>query len=85
MVGVAVNVTEDPVQVGFVPDVIAIDTAGTRTGFTVMVIPVLVAVVGLAQVAFDVSTQVTTCPFVKAVVVNVDEFVPAFTPSTFHW
>ena len=46
--------------------------------------PLLVAVVGLAQVAFDVSTQVTTCPLVKAFVVNVGEFVPAFTPATFH-
>ena len=59
MVGVAVKVTEDPAQVGLVPDVIAIDTEGTTTGFTVIVIPVLVAVVGLAQVAFDVRTQVT--------------------------
>jgi hypothetical protein len=84
LVGVAVNVSEAPAHVGFVPVVNAIDTDGTSTGFTVIVMPLLVAVVGLAQVAFDVSTQVTTCPFVKAVVVNVAEFVPAFTPSTFH-
>ena len=84
MVGVAVKVTEDPAQVGLVPEVIAIETEGTSTGFTVIVIPVLVAVVGLAQVAFEVKTQVTTCPLVKAVVVNVAELVPAFTPPTFH-
>ena len=84
MVSVAVKVTDDPAQVGFTPDVIAIDTEGTSTGFTVIVMPVLVAVTGLAQVAFDVRTQVTICPFVKVVVVNVAEFVPALTPFTFH-
>ena len=84
MVDVAVNVTDEPAQVGLVPVVSAIDTAGTRTGFTVIVMPLLVAVVGLAQVAFEVKTQVTTCPLVKAVVVNVAELVPAFTPPTFH-
>ena len=84
MVGVAVNVSDEPAQVGFVPEVNAIDTAGTSNGFTVIVIPVLVAVVGLAQVAFDVNTQVTICPLVKVEVMNVDEFVPAFTPLTFH-
>jgi hypothetical protein len=84
LVGVAVNVSEEPAQVGLVPNVIAIDTEGTSTGFTVIVIPVLVAVVGLAQVAFDVKTQVTICPLVKVVVVKVTELVPAFTPFTFH-
>jgi hypothetical protein len=59
LVGVAVKVTADPAQVGLVPAVNAIETAGISTGFTVMVIPALVAVVGLAQVALDVSTQVT--------------------------
>ena len=59
-VGVAVNVTDEPAQPGFDPEVNAIDTAGTSTGFTVIVMPLLVAVVGLAQVAFEVSTQVTT-------------------------
>jgi hypothetical protein len=59
LTGVAVNVTEEPAQVGFAPEVIAIDTEGTSTGLTVIEMPVLVAVVGLAQVAFDVRTQVT--------------------------
>ena len=84
MVGVAVKVTDDPKQVGFVPEVNAIDTAGTSTGFIVIVMPVLVAVAGLAQVAFDVRTQVTICPLVKVDVVKVDKLVPAFTPLTFH-
>ena len=84
MVGVAVKVTDEPAQVGFVPEVKVIETEGTRTGFTVIVMPVLIAVAGLAQVAFDVRTQVTICPLVNVEVVNVGEFVPAFTPLTFH-
>jgi hypothetical protein len=62
----------------------AIATDGTNTGLTVMVIPALVAVVGLAQVALEVRIQVTICPFVKVVVVNVGLLVPAFTPFTCH-
>ena len=50
----------------------------------VIVIALLVAVAGTAQVAFDVITQVTICPLVSVVVVNVALFVPAFAPLTFH-
>jgi len=64
--------------------VIAIETAGTRVAFTIIVIPALVAVVGLAQGEFDVIMQVTTSPFIKVVVVNVVLFIPAFTPFTCH-
>jgi hypothetical protein len=84
LVGVAVKVTADPAQVGLVPAVNAMLTEGTNTGFTVMVMPALVAVVGLAQVAFEVSTQVTTWPFVSALVVNVALLVPAGVPFTSH-
>jgi hypothetical protein len=84
LVGVAVKVTADPAQVGLVPAVNAMLTEGTNTGFTVMVMPALVAVVGLAQVALDVSTQVTTWPVVKALVVNVVLLVPAGVPFTSH-
>ena len=59
------KVTEVPVQIGLDPDVMAIATLGTRFAFTVIVMPVEVAVVGLAQVALDVITQVTICPLVK--------------------
>jgi hypothetical protein len=83
-VGVAVNVAEAPAHSGFVPVVSAIETAGVTAAFTVMVIPFDVAVAGLAQDAFDVITQVTTCPLVNVVEVNVALLVPAFTPSTFH-
>jgi hypothetical protein len=84
LVGVEVKVTELPAQVGLVPDVKAIATEGTTTGFTVIVMPVLVAVVGLAHGELDVITQFTICPLVNADEVNVAEFVPAFTPFTFH-
>jgi hypothetical protein len=81
---VAVNVIDDPEQLGFVPLVKAIAKEGTRVAFTVIVIPLLVAEVGLAQGEFEVITQVTTSLFTKVVVVNVAELVPAFTPFTFH-
>ena len=55
-----------------------------KFGFTVMVMVFDVAGLPVAQVALDVNTQVTVFPFVKVVVVNVVELVPAFTPFTFH-
>ena len=44
----------------------AIVTLTGRFGFTVMVIPVDVAGLPVAQVAFEVKTQVTISPFTKA-------------------
>ena len=85
MVAVAVNVAEAPAHSGFVPDVNAMATAGVRLALITMVIPLDVAVVGLAHVKLEVITQVTICPLVKVVVVNVGLLVPAFTPFTFHW
>ena len=76
--------TDEPAHVGFVPVVNAIETAGVTVGLTVIVIPVDVAVVGLTHAAVEVITQVTICPLVNAVVVNVALFVPAFVPATFH-
>lgn len=67
MVGVAVNVTEllaHTVVVG-----VLILTDGVTVGFTVMVIEFEVAVVGDAQVALEVITQVTTDPVAKVVLV----------------
>ena len=66
LVGVAVNVTFAPAQI-----VVALAETLTLTGkfgFTVIVIPVLVAGLPVAQgVAFDVSTTVTTSPFTSVV------------------
>ena len=74
-------VAELDVNVSFDTEIVA--AAGV--GFTTMVIPVLVAVKGLAQAALDVIIQVTTSPFAKEDVVNVVPPVPAFTPFTCHW
>ena len=78
------KVAEAPAHSGLLPPVCKMETPGVTFGFTVIVIVFDVAVVGLAQLAFDVSTQETTCPFVSVEVVKVVLFVPAFAPSTFH-
>ena len=65
MVGVAVNVTLVPEQIvlpGFAPML----TDGTTVPVTVIVIPVDVAVVGLAHASDEVITTVTTSPFANA-------------------
>ena len=80
----AVKVTLDPAHEGFVPEEIAIEIVGAMIGLMVMVIPKEVTEAGDAQAALDVSMQVTTCPFVIALVVNVGEFVPALIPFTCH-
>lgn len=77
------KVTEDPEQVGLVPDVKAIDTAGTSVVLTVMVILLLVAVVGLAQAELEVITQVTTSLLARVDVVYVEP-VATLVPLTFH-
>jgi hypothetical protein len=59
LVGVAVKVIEAPAQVGLLPAVTAIATAGTSVPFTVIVMPGLVAVAGLGQLAFEVNIHVT--------------------------
>jgi hypothetical protein len=82
-VGVAVNVTDAPAQI--VVALAAIDTEGTRTAFTVIVIELDVAVTGETQVAFEVRITVTTSPLANVVLVNVVAFVPTFPPFTCHW
>jgi hypothetical protein len=62
----------------------AIAIVGIRVAFTEIVIPELVAVVGLAQEEFEVITQVTTSPLTKVVVVKVGLLVPALIPFTCH-
>ena len=49
-----------------------------------MVMAFEVAVVGDAQLAVEVMTQVTIAPVVSVVVVNVALLVPALVPFTFH-
>ena len=68
MTGVAVKVTEVPVQI--VVLLAAIDTVGV-TVLTIIVIALLVAVTGLAQGALLVITTVTILPLASVVLVNV--------------
>ena len=65
LVGVAVKVTLVPAQIVF-PGFAAILTEGATDNVTTIVIPVDVAVVGLAQASDDVITTVITSPFTKA-------------------
>ena len=68
LVGVAVNVTEVPVQMDVL--LAAIATDGT-TEFVEIVIALLVAVSGLAHGALLVMITVTTSPFESALLTNV--------------
>ena len=54
------NVSEEPEQVGLVPEVSAIETAGVTAAFTVTLMVFELAVVGLAQDELEVIVQLTT-------------------------
>lgn len=60
-------------------------TAGVTSGFTVMVTGVLVTVIGVAQTAVLVSSQVTTSPLARLVVEYDALFDPTGLPFTYHW
>ena len=62
MVGVPVKVIAAPVQLGFAPEVTAMLIVGATVELTDTVIAFEVAVVGLAQAALEVNTQVITSP-----------------------
>ena len=83
LVAVGVKLTLFPAQIDVVFE--ASVTDGTKIGFTVIVIPLLVAVAGEGQRTLLVITTVTTSPLASVVDVKVALFVPAFTPFTFHW
>src|SRR6478736_707892 len=82
LVGVAVNVTEVPLQIDVV--LAAILTLGS-TLVDVMVTGLLVAVGVDAQARLLVIITVTTSPSFNVVVVNLSESVPLSTPLTCHW
>jgi hypothetical protein len=69
LVGVAVKVTELPLQVVWLPEVMARLTDGVNEEPTVMDILLLVAVVGLAQLASLVIIQVTALLLTSVVLV----------------
>jgi hypothetical protein len=65
LVGVAVNVAEAPAQVGLLPEVSAMLTAGAEGAVTEMVIVFEVAGLPRTPLWFEVITQVTTSPLTK--------------------
>jgi hypothetical protein len=81
-VGVAVKVTDVPGQILFVEDPIL--TAGTGTGFTVIVTELL-AVVGDAQAALEVTVTETTSLLFNVELLKEALLVPAGFPFTCHW
>ena len=84
LVGVAVNVTDVPAQM-VLPGFAAIDTEGVSIGLTVIVMPLLVAVAGVAHVALLVNTHVTTSLLLRVVLEYVVLLVPTLVLFTFHW
>jgi hypothetical protein len=83
LTGTAVNVTELPAQT-VLPGLADTLTAGVTIGFTVMVIPAEVAVVGLAQGELEVKVHVTISPFARPDVVYVVPVAPTVLPLTSH-
>lgn len=83
MVGVAVNVTDTPLQT--VVALALIDTEAGNEEPTLIVIAFEVAVAGVAQAALLVSTQLITSLSLSVALLNEALFVPAFKPFTFHW
>ena len=82
MVGVAVNVTEPPLQTEVVLDVMVTDGV---TDVVVIVIGLLVAVIGLAQGSLLVIINDTTFPLTRVDVIKVEAVCPAtFTPLIIH-
>ena len=82
MVGVAVNVTEPPLHIEVLLDVIVTDGV---TDVVVIVIGLLVAIVGLAQGSLLLIITDTIFPLERVDVVNVEAVCPAtFTPLIIH-
>jgi len=82
LVGVAVNVTEPPLHIDVLLDVMVTDGV---TDVVVIVIGLLVAVVGLAQGSLLVITTDTLFPLVRVDVIKVEAVCPAtFTPLIIH-
>jgi hypothetical protein len=73
-----------PTQTGIAVPAVTL-TLGVMSGFTVIVVPAEVAVVGEAQPALEVITTVTTCPLVNVELVKVAPVAPeTFTPLICH-
>ena len=82
MVGVAVKVTEPPLHIEVLLDVIVTDGA---TDVVVIIIGLLVDVAGFAQGSLLVIITDTTFPLARVDVINVEDVCPAtFTPLIIH-
>ena len=82
MLGVAVNVTEPPLHIEVVLDVMVTDGV---TEVVVIVIGLLVDVVGLAHGSLLVIITDTILPLARVDVINVEVVCPAtFTPLIIH-
>ena len=82
MVGVALNVTEPPLHIEVLLDVIVTDGV---TDVVVIVIGLLVAVAGFAQGSLLAIINDTVLPFARVDVVKVEAVCPAtFTPLIIH-
>ena len=82
-VGVAVNVTFVPAQI-VLPGFALTLTDGATVDVTTIVIPVDVAVAGLAQASDDVITTVIISAFANVLFEYVLLFVPTLLPLSFH-
>jgi len=78
-----VKVTLVPEQI--VDEVAETATEGTTVVLTIIVTGVDVAVVGEAQAAPEVITQVTTSPLFRVPLVYVALLEPTLEPLSFHW
>jgi hypothetical protein len=82
LVGTAVKVTLVPAHM-VVADA-DILTLAARIGFTTIVTVFEVAGLPVAQVAFEVITQVMVFPFARVLFVYVVLLVPTLVPLSFH-
>jgi len=82
LVGMALNVTEPPLHIEVVLDVMVTDGA---TDVVVIVIKLLVAVAGLAQGSLLAIITDTALPLARVDVIKVEAVCPAtFTPLIIH-
>jgi len=82
LIGVAVNVTEPPLHIEVVLDVIVTDGV---TDVVMIVIGLLVDVVGFAQGSLLVIITDTILPLARVDVIKVEAVCPAtFTPLIIH-
>ena len=58
---------------------------GTTTGFTVMVIILLIAGTGEGQVSLEIISTLTWFPFKRELVVKTVLLIPTGVPPTYHW